>query len=63
MAFSEPEPEPNFVGVAHLGDFDSNNLALAPGEHCDEFVSSLQSETPDIVLGHSPEADTSQGSK
>ena len=51
MANFEPEPEPNFVSVAHLGDFDSSNLALVLDGNCDEFVSSLQFENPDVVLG------------
>ena len=46
MAFNKPEPEPNFLGVSHLEDF-SPNIPLSENE----FVSNLQSETPDVLLG------------
>ena len=46
MAFSKPEPEPNFLGVSHLEDF-SPDVPLAENE----FVSNLQSLDSDIVLG------------
>ena len=49
MAFTEPEPEPNFLGVSHLGVFDSNAPVLE--DNCHEFVSNLQSENSDVVLG------------
>ena len=48
MAFSEPEPEPNFLGVSHLGVFNSNVPVL--DEYYNEFVSNLQSQNSDIVL-------------
>ena len=46
MAFSKPEPEPNFLGVSHLEDFNPN-VPLTDNE----FVSNLQSQDSDIVLG------------
>jgi hypothetical protein len=45
MALSKPEPEPNFLGVSQLEfspDVQFSEL---------EFVSNLQSETPDVLLG------------
>ena len=45
MAFSKPEPEPNFLGVSHLEEF-----SLVPFTE-NEFVSNLQSLDSDIVLG------------
>ena len=44
MAFSQPEPEPNFLGVSQL-DFSDVQFDDF------EFVSNLQSETPAVLLG------------
>ena len=49
MAFSEPEPEPNFLGVSHLEAFNPNVPVI--DNDCHEFVSNLQSQNSDIVLG------------
>ena len=48
---SEPEPEPNYANVANIGYFD--NPGLVPEEHCDNFISNLESENldVDVVLG------------
>ena len=49
MAFSRPELEPDFLSVSNLESFDPNSPVI---EHdCHEFVSTLQSKTPDIILG------------
>ena len=42
MAFSEPEPEPNCLGVSHLESFDPNGPVI--NASVDEFISNLQSE-------------------
>ena len=42
------EQEPNFLGVSHLGVFNSNVPVL--DEYYNEFVSNLQSQNSDIVL-------------
>ena len=44
MAFSKPEPEPNFLGVSQFTDSDIQFSEL-------EFISNLQCETPDVLLG------------
>ena len=49
MAFSGPEPEPDFLSVSHLESFDPNVPVIENDFH--EFVSNLQSLDSDIVLG------------
>jgi hypothetical protein len=49
MAFSKTEPEPDFLGVSHLDSFDPNAPVIENDFH--EFVSNLQSQTSDIILG------------
>jgi hypothetical protein len=48
MAFSKPEPEPDFVSVSNSVSFDPNAPVIENDFH--EFVSILESETPDIIL-------------
>ena len=49
MAFSKPEIEPDFLSVSSLEIFEQNSPVIE--DVCHEFVSSLQSKTPDIILG------------
>ena len=47
MAFSSPEPEPDFVKISHFS-FDKNAPDIKVSEN--EFSSHLQSEAP-VILG------------